>query len=75
MFIVTIIFQIGHIYEIMTLYLNVNVYTFMTLGSFVYNRCVQQISQDSNQGGSEMEQKEQWARTRRPPVWSCLATH
>ena len=63
MFIVTIIFQIGQIYEIMTLYLTVNVYTFMTLGSFVYNQCVQQISQASNQGGSEMQQKEHRART------------
>ena len=58
MFIVTVIFQMGHIYEIMTFYLQVHVYTFMVLGSFVYDQCVQQISQSSNRGSCEMEQKE-----------------
>lgn len=48
----------GHIYEIMTLYLQVHAYTFMVLGSFVHDQCVQQISQSSNQGSREMEQKE-----------------
>lgn len=62
MFIVTVIFQMGHIYEIMTLYPEVHMYTFMVLGSFVNDQYVQQISQSSNQGSHEMEHKEHGAR-------------